>query len=63
MTPLDAYEAALALAEHGLTPDSATRADLDAAADHAGVTRAGDAHDRHLVRDALHAITTPGAAS
>lgn len=59
MTPLDAYETAVALADHGLTPDAATHADLDAAADHAGVDRAATPDDRHLVRDALHAITTP----
>lgn len=56
MTALDAYETARILADHGLTPDAATHADIDAAADHAGAPRPTGADDRHAVRIALDAI-------
>ena len=58
MTAYDAYLTARTLADHGLDSDSATRADLDAAADHAGAPRPDSAHDRDTVRAALDAITT-----
>jgi hypothetical protein len=56
VTAYDAYRTAQALAEHGLDSDTATRADIDAAADHAGVHRPTDSTDRHNVRIALDAI-------
>ncbi|MGW9299638.1 hypothetical protein ACWHA3_02270 [Streptomyces cyaneofuscatus] len=57
MTACDAYRTAQALADHGLTvSDEVTTADLDAAADHAGVDRP-TADDRHTIHLALDAIT------
>jgi len=56
MTALDACKTAEALADHGLTSDTATHADLDAAADHAGVPRPATSHDRHTIRLALDVI-------
>jgi hypothetical protein len=56
VTAYDAYLTAQALADHGLDSDTATRADLDAAADHAGINRPADTHDRHTIRLALDAI-------
>lgn len=58
MTPMDAAAAALVLAEYGLNPDAATTADLDAAADYAGLDRPDGPEDRHLIREALSRITT-----
>jgi hypothetical protein len=56
VTAYDAYRTAQALAEHGLDSDSATRADINAAADHANAQRPADSNDRHAVRIALDAI-------
>ncbi|MBM4819825.1 MULTISPECIES: hypothetical protein [Streptomyces] len=56
MSALTAYDTARVLATHGLTSDTATRADMDAAADHAGIDRPADNHDRHTIRAALDAI-------
>ncbi|MGA4941746.1 hypothetical protein [Streptomyces cinereoruber] len=56
MTAYDAYLTAQALADHGLASDTATTADMDAAADHAGATRPDTAHDRHTIRAALDTI-------
>ncbi|MEU0675453.1 hypothetical protein ABZ330_21680 [Streptomyces sp. NPDC006172] len=58
MTALDAYRTAVVLGEHGLVSDEATHADLDAAADAAGVPRPADPDDRHTVRVALDALRT-----
>lgn len=59
MTAYDAYLTALALADNGRTDsDAVTRADIDAASDHAGTHRPDSAHDRAVVRVALDAITT-----
>jgi hypothetical protein len=59
VTAYDAYLTALALAGHGRTDsDAVTRADIDAAADHAGAPRPDGSHDRDTVRTALDAITT-----
>lgn len=56
MTALAAYLTAQVLADHGLTSDTATGADIDAAADHANVDRPADADDRHTVRIALDVL-------
>lgn len=56
MTAYDIILAARVLADHQLTSDTATRADLDAAADHAGVPRPTNSHDRHTIRLALDVI-------
>lgn len=57
MTALDAYRTAQALADHGLhDSDAVTTADIDAAADHAGVPRPADRNDRHAIRTALDTI-------
>lgn len=57
MTPLDAYNTARVLANHGFTdPDAVTVADMDAAADYAGVDRPTGSDDRWVVRLALEAI-------
>lgn len=57
MTAYDAYRTAQALADHGLLDsDAVTRADIDAAADHAGAQRPADNSDRHAVRAALDTI-------
>jgi hypothetical protein len=56
VTAYAAYRTAQALAEHGLDSDTATRADIDAAADYAGAQRPSDSNDRHTVRIALDAI-------
>lgn len=50
MTAYDAYLTGRALAEHGLTSDSATHADMDAAADYAGARRPETSDDRHAIR-------------
>ncbi|MEW2463079.1 hypothetical protein AB0872_20545 [Microbacterium sp. NPDC047426] len=49
----DALRTAEALAAHGLTSDTATRADLDAAADHTGSQRPTDRNERDIVLTAL----------
>jgi hypothetical protein len=56
VTALAAYETARILAAHGLDSDTATTADIDTAADHAGVQRPAGSDDRHTVRAALDAI-------
>lgn len=57
MTAYAAYRTAQVLAENGQRDsDAVTRADIDTAADHAGVDRPQDADDRHTVRLALDAI-------
>jgi hypothetical protein len=56
VTALNAYDTARVLAAHGLNSDTATTADMNAAADHAGADRPADSHDRHTVRIALDAI-------
>lgn len=56
MTALDAYDTAQVLAANGLTSDTATTADIDAAADHAGSPRPASPDDRHTIRIALDAI-------
>ena len=53
MSAYDAYLTAQTLAQHGLHPDTATHADMDAAADHAGTRRPDGPDDRHVVRRAL----------
>lgn len=58
MTPYNAYRTAQALAADGITTsDTATTADLDAAADLANVDRPATAEDRHVIRLALDALT------
>ncbi|WP_431784362.1 hypothetical protein [Streptomyces chumphonensis] len=59
MDPLHARRIARVLAEHGLDWDSATDADLDAAADYARLPRPETADDRHDIRDAAAHPTTP----
>lgn len=57
MTALDAYGTAQFLADRGRTDsDSVTTADIDTAADLAGVQRPAGPDDRHTVRLALDAI-------
>lgn len=57
MTTDNAYETARALAEHGFVDsDVVTHADMDAAADYAGVQRPVDSSGRHAVRAALDEI-------
>lgn len=63
MTPLAAYETARVLAAHGLDSDTATHADIDTAADHAGATRPGTTDDRHTVRLALDVLNTASASA
>lgn len=58
MTAYDAYRTAQALASDGFTAsDTATTADVDAAADLAGVDRPATTDERHVVRLALDALT------
>lgn len=57
MSAYDAYRTARFLAVEGRTDsDAVSRADIDAAADLAGVNRPASADDRHTVRAALDAI-------
>jgi hypothetical protein len=56
VTALNAYDTARVLAAHGLDSDTATTADMNAAADHIGANRPTDNHDRHTIRAALDAI-------
>lgn len=56
MSAYDAYRTAQTLAQHGLRPDTATHADMDAAADHTGAQRPDGPDDRHTIRLALDII-------
>jgi hypothetical protein len=57
VTAYAAYRTAQVLAEHGrLDSDAVTTADIDTAADLAGVDRPTSPDDRHTVRIALDAI-------
>lgn len=57
MTTSPAYQTAQILAHHGLhDPDAITTADMDTAADHAGVNRPETNTDRHAIRTALDTI-------
>jgi hypothetical protein len=57
VTAYAAYRTALVLADSGRTDsDAVTHADIDVAADLAGVQRPDGSDDRHAVRIALDAI-------
>lgn len=57
MSTHDAYRTAKVLADNGHTDsDAVTHADIDTAADIAGVARPASSTDRHTVRGALDAI-------
>lgn len=59
MTAWTACLTARVLADHGHTDsDTVTRADMDAAADHANTDRPDSPADRDMIRLALDAITT-----
>ncbi|MCZ7413122.1 hypothetical protein [Streptomyces sp. WMMC897] len=58
MDPLHARRIARVLAAHGLDGDSATDADIDAAAAHDRLPRPETRDDRYAVRDALADLPT-----